>query len=298
MCSVFGISRQGFYKQLARKEKVSTDRKQIIRMVLQQRKIMPRLGTLKLYYILKPRWIETGTKCGRDKLFGLLRDERMLVKKKKNFTKTTNSMHRFRKHPNLIENMTIDRPEQVWVSDITYVRIKGGFLYLSLVTDAFSKQIMGYELADNMKVESSARALKRALNNRLYPNRTLIHHSDRGLQYCAPAYTKMLDDNQIDISMTSKYDPYENAIAERVNGILKSEFDVGEVFINQHQAKRVIKESIQIYNQLRPHLTCHYRTPKQAHEHPNFKPTKWTNKFSKHKISTVKNNFVSLKQIN
>lgn len=298
MCSVFGISRQGYYKQLVRKVKVSTDRKQIISMVLEQRKIMPRLGTPKLYHLLKPEWNAMGIKCGRDKLCSILREERMLVKKKKNFTKTTNSMHRFRKYPNLIENMTIDQPEQVWVSDITYVRVKDGFLYLSLITDAFSKQIMGYNLSDNMKVESSIKALKRAVANRMYPNRTLIHHSDRGLQYCAPAYTEILEENRIAISMTSKYDPYENAIAERVNGILKSEFDVGEVFINKQEARKVINESIQIYNVLRPHLTCHYRTPKQAHEHPNFTPIKWANRFSKHKISTVKNNFVSLKQIN
>ena len=260
------------------------ERKQIIDMVQQYRRVMPRLGTLKLYYLLKPRFDQLGIKCGRDKLFGILRQERMLVKKKKNFTKTTNSMHRFRKYPNLIEGMTISNPEQVWVSDITYVRVKGGFLYLSLITDAFSKQIMGYELADNMKVESSVKALKRAMANRMYPNRTLIHHSDRGLQYCAPAYTDILEENHVAISMTSKYDPYENAIAERVNGILKSEFDVGDVFGNHQEAKKVIKESIEVYNFLRPHLTCQYRTPKEAHTKPNFEPIKWKSKKSKHKV--------------
>lgn len=253
-------------------------------MVQQYRYIMPRLGTLKLYYLLKPEFEKSGIKCGRDKLFEILREERMLVKKKKNFTKTTNSLHRFRKYPNLIEGITISMPEQVWVSDITYVRVKGGFLYLSLITDAFSKQIMGYELADNMKVESSVKALKRALSNRMYPNRTLIHHSDRGLQYCAPAYTEILEENNVAISMTSKYDPYENAVAERVNGILKSEFDVGEIFSNYQEAKKVIKESIAVYNLLRPHLTCKYRTPKQAHTEPNFKPINWKSKKSKHKV--------------
>ena len=255
---------------------------------------MARLGTRKLHFLLQPEFKNLGIKCGRDKLFGILRDERMLVKKKKNFTKTTNSMHRFRKHPNLIEDLDIKRPEQVWVSDITYIRTKNGFLYLSLITDAFSKQIMGFELADNLRAESSIKALKMAIRKRKYPKQRLIHHSDRGLQYCTPAYTQMLLDHKIRISMTSKYDPYENAVAERVNGILKTEFDAGGEFINQKDAQRVIKESIKTYNKRRPHLSIHYRTPKEAHKRPNFKLKKWENRFSSSDMSEDEKNLLSL----
>lgn len=284
MCSLFGISRQAYYQQLKRNQHVNTEKKQIINMVIQKRKVMPRLGTLKLYYLLKPEWNELGINCGRDKLFGILRDERMLVKKKKNYTITTNSKHKNKIYPNLIQDLAITMPEQVWVSDITYIRIKNGFLYLSLITDAFSKQIMGYKLADNMRVESSIKALKKALNRRIYPNRSLIHHSDRGFQYTSSDYTEILDDNHVEISNTTKYDPYENAIAERVNGILKSEFDIGEGFIDRKDARSAIKTSIEVYNKLRPHLTCHYLTPEQAHLNPNFEPIKWKNRFSKHKV--------------
>ena len=253
-------------------------------MVLPYRKKMSRVGTTKLYELIKPQMEQEHIKCGRDKLFRILRDERMLVKRKKNFKITTNSMHRYKRHPNLIIGLDINRPEQVWVSDITYIKTKKRHLYLSLITDAFSKKIMGYYLADNQKASSSIKALNMAINNRIYPGKPLIHHSDRGFQYCAPAYTEVLEKNFIDISMTTKYDPYENAIAERVNGILKSEFDVGEGFIDMKDARKAIKESIQTYNQLRPHLTCKFRTPNQAHHNPNFEPVKWKKKNYKHKL--------------
>jgi putative transposase len=173
------------------------EQKIIVDQVLKKRKQMARLGTRKLHFILQPEFERIGIKCGRDRLFSILRQECMLVKKKKNFTRTTNSMHRFRKYPNLIEGLQIKRPEQVWVSDITYIRTKRGFLYHSLITDAFSKQIMGFELADNLRAESSINALKMAIKKRRYPKRKLIHHSDRGLQYCTPVYTNLLLDNKI-----------------------------------------------------------------------------------------------------
>lgn len=255
---------------------------------------MARLGARKLHYLLQPEFDKLGIKCGRDKLFNILREERMLVKKKKNFTKTTNSLHRFRKHSNLIEGMEIKAPEQVWVSDITYIKTKKGFLYLSLITDAFSKQIMGFELADNLKAESSMKALNMAISRRRYPKRELIHHSDRGLQYCTPVYTNMLLENNIKISMTSKYDPYENAIAERVNGILKTEFDAGSEFVDPKHALRVVKQSIKVYNKLRPHLSIHYRTPEEAHKQPNFEMKKWKNRFSSPDMSGDEINLLSL----
>ncbi len=217
----------------------------------------------------------------------------MLVRKRKNFTRTTFSYHRFKKYGNLIADLEKTHPEQVWVSDITYIRKKGGFLYLSLVTDAYSKQIMGFKLSDNMKASSSVKALKQAINCRKYPDRKLIHHSDRGLQYCSPEYISILEENNIDISMTTKYDPYENAIAERVNGILKSEFYLDQEFNNLKEAKREINKTIMIYNNLRPHLSCNYLTPKQAHLKANYKLKTWSRKYSsKAMVLDEKSNYI------
>ena len=153
----------------------------------------------------------------------------------------------------------------MWVADITYIRTSQGFAYLHLITNAYSKQIMGYQLTDNLRIESAINTLRMAIKNRQYSHH-LIHHSDRGLQYCHQDYINLLQQQNIAISMTTKYDPYENAVAERVNGILKDEFDIGEGFINRSQATKWIKESIQLYNQHRPHLSCGFLTPNQAHK--------------------------------
>ena len=181
---------------------------------------------------------ELQIKIGRDKFFDTMRENRMLVQRKKRFTKTTNSNHRFRKHPNLIKGKVFSRSEQVWVSDITYIKTEQGYMYLSLITDLYSKRIMGHNLSDNLKAESSVKALREALAQRQFKNRKLIHHSDRGFQYCTDEYTDILTANKIDISMTQSYDPYENATAERVNGILKDEFEIGEGFVSEAHAKR------------------------------------------------------------
>ena len=244
-------------------------------MVRTVRKRQSRLGTEKVYNRIKQTLIVQEIKMGRDKLNKLLRDEQMLVRKKKNHTRTTNSYHRFRKWSNLLKDMELTRPEQAWVSDITYVSTKQGSMYLFLVTDAYSKQIMGSYLAENMKVESAVVALKEAISSRRYPERELIHHSDRGFQYCSPGYITMLQDNGITPSMTTKYDPYENAIAERVNGILKDEFDVGGTFPDQAMAKRETKTAIEIYNYERPHRSCQMMTPWEAHRSGNYKLKKW-----------------------
>jgi transposase InsO family protein len=241
---------------------------------------MPRVGGKKLYYLLQPEMQKLGIRCGRDKFFKILRQERLLVKKRKNYTKTTQSYHRFNKHPNLVMDTTINRPEQVWVSDITYIKTRQGYMYLSLITDAYSKRIMGYELSDNMKTESTKRALKMALKNRKYPDMPLIHHSDRGIQYCNPDYTDVLEGNRIDISMTTKYDPYENAVAERVNGILKNEFIFERELSSMKEAKRVVNQTIGIYNYERPHLSCDYLTPAQAHDYGNYELKRWSKKNS------------------
>ena len=243
--------------------------------------MMARIGTRKLHYLIKPSLDKVGIKCGRDRLFAILKYEGLLVKKKRNYMRTTNSYHRFRKHPNLIKDIEIKRAEQVWVSDITYIRTTEGFMYLSLITDAYSKKVVGHKLSDNLKTINCICALKMAIKNRKYPARSLIHHSDRGLQYCSPDYTDILDSNHIDISMTTKHDPYENAVAERINGTLKNEFDLGDRLPDQKHAEREINKTIWIYNNIRPHDSCNKLTPIQAHAKENYKLKKWPMRFKK-----------------
>jgi transposase InsO family protein len=219
-------------------------------------------------------------KLGRDVLFNFLRAENLLIKPKKSYVKTTNSKHWMRRYPNLIKDIEINRPEQLWVSDITYIKTEAGNEYLSLITDAYSKKIMGYELLDNLSSNGPLKALELALKNRKYKH-NLIHHSDRGLQYCSTEYVELLKSNNIKISMTENGDPYENAIAERVNGILKYEFLIIDGFKNHIQAMKVIAESIGIYNESRPHMSCNMLTPNKAHLQQKMKLKKWKKKTSK-----------------
>lgn len=177
---------------------------------------------------------------------------------------TTNSHHRFRKHKDIVSELRINRPEQVWVSDITYIGSRDRHYYLALAKDAYSKKIVGYDLSDSLSVDSSLRAMRMANRNREY-NEPLIHHSDRGLQYCSDAYQQLLKRNKIRVSMTEKYDPYANAIAERVNGILKQEFLLEEYRCGIDILKKVVDESVEIYNNIRSHTSCHMLTPEQMH---------------------------------
>jgi len=249
-------------------------------MTKEFRKKHPKMSGVKVHRKLSDKLKDKGIKCGRDKFYDVLREENLLVKYRKRFVKTTQSRHWYKIYANLIQELEINRAEQVWVSDITYIHTKSGFLYLYLITDAYSKQIMGWELADNLKTVNAIRALKRALKNRKYPGRKLIHHSDRGFQYCNPKYTQILKGNDVEISMTTKYDPYENAIAERVNGILKTEYEIGDGFVGQKDAKREIKHVIWLYNTDRPHLSCNYLEPVRAHELENFELKKWSKRRS------------------
>jgi len=242
---------------------------------------MTRVGTKKTYHLIKPELVRLDIKCGRDKLNDILRSEGMHIKRKKNYLRTTNSYHRFYKYPNLIKDLDISRPEQVWASDITYLRTTQGWLYLSLITDVYSKQIVGYQLSDNLKTINCINALKTAIKNRKYPDRPLIHHSDRGFQYCNPEYTETLDKNHIDISMTTKHDPYENAVAERINGTLKNEFELGDRLPDKRHAEREVNKTIWVYNNLRPHDSCNKLTPIQAHAKENYKLKKWPMRFRK-----------------
>lgn len=230
---------------------------------------MPRIGTKKLYHLLYPKLKELGV--GRDKLFSILKANHMLITSKKQYHITTNSHHRFRKHKNLIEKVLLTRPEQVWVSDITYIGSRKHPIYLALVTDAYSKKIMGYNVSESLNAQGAIQALKMALKHRKYKQEGLIHHSDRGLQYCGYEYQSILIKNKITCSMTEKYDPYQNAIAERVNGILKQEFINGIEIENIDVIRLLIKESINIYNNDRPHYSCFMKTPNQMHSQKKIK---------------------------
>lgn len=224
---------------------------------------MPRLGTRKLYQLIKPQLIEAGIKLGRDGLFAYLQDQQMLVKPRKNYTKTTHSKHWMKKHPNLLKALEISQPEQVLVSDITYVESDEGVHYLSLVTDASSRKIMGHELSWDMKAENVVKALHKA-TRACNQTEAVIHHSDRGVQYCSWLYQEALRVNGMVPSMTDGYDCYQNALAERVNGILKQEFLLYRCKTFA-ELKALVDESIAIYNQMRPHLSLGMKTPEEVH---------------------------------
>lgn len=261
------------------KNKIDTNSEQsrIVRsLVLNIRKRQPRIGGRKLIYLLQDHFKKNGIRIGRDKFFKILAKEFLLVKPLRKATRTTRRAKRFNQYPNLIENLEIKRPEQVWVSDVTYVHHKSGTAYLHLTTDAYSKKIVGFKLSDNLKANTTTEVIKLALNNRSYPNRRLIHHSDRGFNYTADLFRNFLIKNNIKISNTNKYDPYENAVAERVNGILKQEFSISDPKIPWSEIENVVKKAILIYNNERPHLSCNFLTPEQAHRKGKFKLKKWS----------------------
>lgn len=263
-CRLFGVSRQAIYQAQNRAEKRKKELAKVKPLVQKIRMEMPRIGTRKLYYLLKEEFVRLNIKIGRDALFTYLKSENMLVKSKKNYIKTTNSKHWLRKHPNLMKEIKPERCEEFFVSDITYIKSKERTHYLFLVTDAYSRKIMGYQLSDDMSTENVVKALKMAVKNRRN-NKPLIHHSDRGLQYAASIYQNELSSNQIIPSMTDGYDCYQNALAERINGILKQEFLIEKCNTGK-ELERLIKESIDTYNNKRPHLSLNMKTPNFIHE--------------------------------
>jgi len=268
----FGISKQALYKRLKSHKTSSKQEEIMIKLVKDYRnKVGQRIGGLKLHNELKDDFVGNNIKIGRDKFFRFLRDNKMLVPKLKNFHITTNSKHQFYKYKNKIKDFVPTGPEQVWVTDITYIKTVNGHNYLALVTDAYSKQIMGYNLDNHMKAELCTTALKMAIKNRIYPNKKLIHHSDRGFQYCSKEYTSFAEGNGIEMSMTEQYDPYENAIAERINRTLKYEYGLKQTIKNTELAKKMVKEAVNIYNNLRPHLSLEMQKPSEVHLNPNIK---------------------------
>lgn len=261
---MFGISRQKYYRNhwsTTKKQEVSRN---VVNLVSKVREQMPRIGTRKLHHLLREPLKDMG--IGRDKLFLIMKSNNLDIKPKRSYHVTTNSHHRFKKHKNLIADLAIVRPEQVWVSDITYLGNKRKTLYLSLITDLYSKNIVGYDLSDNLKADGPIRAFKMAVKGRKYLNEQLIHHSDRGIQYCCDEYQSEMTSNHIQVSMTETYDPYSNAVAERVNGILKGEFLLDKYDVDYLTMHKLVKDSIQIYNSKRPHCSCNMLTPQQMHK--------------------------------
>ncbi len=239
------------------------------------RRRQPRIGTRKLYSVLKAVIRGSGIKMGRDKFYSVLRGYDLLVKPRQRRIKTTDSKHGYRKYPNLIKGYTANGPEQIWVSDITFVPMETGFVYVSLVTDQYSKRIMGYQAHPTLEAEGALGALKMALKNRRYREKKLIHHSDRGTQYACEEYVRVLQQNGILISMSAPGNPYENAVAERVNGTIKAEFSLDGYFRDIEQVRRVLKETVSVYNTERPHASCDYLTPEQAHQRQGVLKKRW-----------------------
>jgi len=234
-------------------------------LVCEERKRLPRLGTRKLYFSLQPVFRSLGLKLGRDKLFGLLKEEGLLIRPRRRYVQTTMSKHHLRKYPNLVKELSLSGIEQVWVSDITYIKTSEGTCYLNLVTDAWSRKIVGYSLSATMDAVSMGLALKMALKQKQTSAAT-IHHSDRGLQYCSSHYVGLASRGQMKMSMTQESDPYENALAERMNRTLKEEFGLGQTLKNKDQAQEMVKQAVELYNNYRPHLSLQMKTPQQVHQ--------------------------------
>ncbi|WP_321424067.1 IS3 family transposase [uncultured Bacteroides sp.] len=263
---MLGISRQNYYRRKWSKSKRQDIALRVVELVSSIRQRMPRIGMRKMYHLLHAPLQEL--KVGRDRFLSILKANHLTIKPYRNYRTTTNSYHRFHKHKNLIENLSIVRPEQVWVSDITYIGNRNRKTYLALVTDAYSKKIVGFDLSNSLSAEGSIRALSMAIKQRMYKE-PLIHHSDRGIQYCCDEYQQVLSKNKINTSMTESYDPYANAVAERVNGIFKDEFSLERYNVNCGTMKAIVKDAIRIYNRERPHYSCYMNTPEWMHKQSN-----------------------------
>jgi transposase InsO family protein len=264
-CLCFNLQRDAFYKYKKRYTLRKTMESRVIELVEKERKEQPRVGARKLHETLQAILKPSGVKIGRDCLFRVLREHNMLVKRKKTSFKTTNSYHRFHKYRNLVKHMEVTKPNQVWVSDITYIRTVKGFCYLALITDMYSRKIVGYDISDSLELTGCLWALQKALRH-ARPAVGLVHHSDRGIQYCSNQYVNELRKHKVKISMTEENHCYENAIAERVNGILKDEFYLDQCFFTTEHACIATKNAIKIYNNKRLHLSLGYKTPNMVFE--------------------------------
>ena len=265
LCGWFGITRQAYYQENWKETDQSVEDSIVLKEVLKIRKDHKRIGTRKLYEMLSPILIEHQIKIGRDKLFDILSVHHLLIRRRRRNVVTTWSKHWLRKYPNLIRDFVPTGPNQLWVSDITYWKVNNHTLYISFITDAYSHKIVGYQLAETLEAIESMKALKMALQDMKgsFPN--LIHHSDRGLQYCSYGYVGLLKKQDIQISMTESGDPLENAVAERVNGIIKEEYLEPQGIKSLKEALVYINKAIKLYNTQRPHMSIYNYTPENVH---------------------------------
>lgn len=261
------MSRQAYYQHFWQEESTTIEQELIIKEVQQIRTNHRAMGTRKLYEKLQPFMLEHQIKMGRDALFDCLAEHKLLIRRRKRKISTTMSYHRFRKYKNLIKELKINTCNHLYVSDITYWKIQTGFVYISFITDAYSHKIVGYQVASTLEAIESKQALEMAIKPLSKEQmKHLIHHSDRGVQYCSDEYVKLLQDNEIQISMTESSEPTDNAIAERLNGILKDEYLQFYVVEDIIQAKEKLKEAVDLYNQERPHMSIGNLTPQQVHQ--------------------------------
>jgi putative transposase len=276
LCGLFGMTRQAWYEHSWNTDDRRMWEEEILEKVRKKRKD-GRFGARTLLRMIGPELAERGIQIGRDRLLDLLRDHGMLVRPLRRHVSTTNSRHHYRKWPYLLEGLEITQAEQVWVCDITYIRSKGGFLYLFLITDAYSHKVMGYHLSHTMEAKGAVAALRMALSRRMYPGRKLIHHSDRGVQYCSTHYVKALEEAGIEISMTEGASPHQNTIAERINRTFKEQLYMGQVFEGYKQAMAQLVAAVDVYNHRRPHTSCSGLTPERAHEATEPLQREWKN---------------------
>lgn len=290
LCGWFGITRQAYYQDNWNEMDRGIEAEVILKEVLRIRKNHQRIGTRKLYEMLIPLMMQHQVKIGRDKLFDLLATHHLLIRRRRRNIRTTFSNHWLRKYPNLTRNFIPTAPNQLWVSDITYWKVNGYAVYITFITDAYSHRIVGYNLAETLEAIETIRALQMALSELEGKNHSqLIHHSDRGLQYCSGEYVGLLNDYEIKISMTESGDPLENPVAERVNGIMKEEYLDTQKIKSVKEAIAYLHKAIALYNSERPHMSISNYTPDRVHfaEQPLKVKRLWKNYYNKKKQKEV-----------
>jgi putative transposase len=287
LCWLFGVTRQAYYQSFYREEFVGIEQELVLKQVIEIRKNHPRIGTRKLHIMLEEFMLEHQIKMGRDALFDLLSLHRLLIRKRRRKIITTQSNHWLKKYPNLIKDFVPQEVNKLWVSDITYWKTEGGLFYISLITDVYSNKIVGYNLAQTMESIESVKALQMALSGNANVE-GLIHHSDRGSQYCCFKYVNLLQDYDVKISMTETGDPLDNAVAERINGILKDEYLYCYTVKTPEQARELLHSVIKLYNEERPHMSIGNIVPEKVHSGELKKgERKWKNYYTKKEITDV-----------
>jgi putative transposase len=265
LCRRVGMSVQNYYAQRKQRRRRQTDEELVLALVRRERQLQPRLGTRKLRKMLEEELRKVGIRVGRDRVFEILRRAGLLVERKPRRARTTNSRHALPVFRNLVRQIKPSGPHEVWVSDLTYIRTAEGFMFAALITDWGSRKIVGLHLGDTLESVGCQAALKEALRQ-LPAGRKPIHHSDRGCQYCCHEYVKLLRERELPVSMTEELHCYENAVAERVNGILKQEYELDRDFGSKAEARQAVEQAVYLYNHRRPHLALQYQVPEQVHQ--------------------------------